>query len=77
MGTEGRLGEPDKEVPPNPQIFEYIVFKGGDVKDLRIEEKPQEAAPSQALPDDPAIMGVSLLLPAIALLSHCDELLRM
>ncbi|MBE7181213.1 MAG: hypothetical protein INR71_08395, partial [Terriglobus roseus] len=29
MGTEGRMQDPDKEVPPNPQIFEYIVFKGG------------------------------------------------
>lgn len=60
MGTEGRMKDPEKEVPPNPQIFEYIVFKGGDVKDLRIEGKPgeQQAGPPQ-MPDDPAIIGVS------------------
>lgn len=58
------MGDPEKEVPQNPQIFEYIVFKGGDVKDLRIEEKPQEKAAPPQLPNDPAIMGVrkSLLL---------------
>lgn len=43
------------------QIYEYIVFRGSDVKDLRIEQAP--AAPKEnqppPVPDDPAIVGVS------------------
>lgn len=37
-GTEGRIGLPDKEIPPQNQIFPLIVFKGTDVKDLKVEE---------------------------------------
>ena len=41
-------------------IYEYIVFRGSDVKDLRIEKEPEEKPPSQPqVPDDPAILGVS------------------
>ena len=44
------------------QIYEYIIFRGTDVKDLRIEEPPssKENKPP-AVPNDPAILGVSLL----------------
>ncbi len=60
-GTEGR--RPDDEVPPSlDNVYEYIVFRGSDVKDLRIEEGPKEAEPPKPprVPDDPAILGVSL-----------------
>ncbi|ORY56135.1 Scd6-like Sm domain-containing protein [Pseudomassariella vexata] len=57
-GTEGRRGKPDEELPPSDQVYEYIVFRGSDVKDLRIEEGPaaKENKPP-AVPDDPAIVG--------------------
>jgi protein LSM14 len=45
-------------VAASEQIYEYIVFRGSDVKDLRIEEAP--AAPKEnqpPVPDDPAIVG--------------------
>lgn len=42
FGTEGRAGHPDKEIPPQPQVFPLIVFKGTDVKDLKVEENPQQ-----------------------------------
>ena len=62
-GTEGR--RPDDEVPPSlDKIYEYIVFRGSDVKDLRIEEGPKEneqPKPPKGL-DDPAILAVSLRL---------------
>lgn len=47
-------------VPASDNIYEYIVFRGSDVKDLRIEEAapPKENKPPQ-VPDDPAILGVS------------------
>lgn len=61
FGTEGRKGRPEEEVGPSDQVYEYIVFRGSDVKDLRIEDHPgiKENKPP-AMPDDPAIVGVSL-----------------
>ncbi|EXU99497.1 LSM domain protein [Metarhizium robertsii] len=60
FGTEGRRGRPEEEISPSDQVYEYIVFRGSDVKDLRIEEHPgiKETKPP-AMPDDPAIVGVS------------------
>ncbi|KAH8694737.1 Scd6-like Sm domain-containing protein [Ilyonectria robusta] len=58
FGTEGRKGRPDEEISPSDQVYEYIVFRGSDVKDLRIEDHPsiKENKPP-AVPDDPAIVG--------------------
>jgi hypothetical protein len=60
FGTEGRKGMPEEEIAPSDQVYEYIVFRGSDVKDLRIEDHPsiKENKPP-AVPDDPAIVGVS------------------
>ncbi|KAJ2895085.1 hypothetical protein MKZ38_006907 [Zalerion maritima] len=57
-GTEGRKGNPDEEILSSAQVYEYIVFRGSDVKDLRIEDGPgaREEKPA-AVPDDPAIVG--------------------
>ena len=59
FGTEGRRGGKD-EYAPSDAIYEQIVFRGSDVKDLRIEEPPKEKPP---MPQDPAIIGVSFSLP--------------
>ncbi|KAM3078064.1 hypothetical protein ACMFMG_002634 [Clarireedia jacksonii] len=57
-GTEGRKENADEEIPPSDSTYEYIVFRGSDVKDLRIEEAPapKENKPPQ-VPNDPAILG--------------------
>ncbi|KAK7977921.1 Scd6-like Sm domain-containing protein [Apiospora saccharicola] len=67
-GTEGRRGNPEEELPASDQVYEYIVFRGSDVKDLRIEEGPgsKENKPP-TVPDDPAIVGprwLSVAVPA-------------
>jgi len=59
FGTEGRRNGAE-ELPPSDAIYEYIVFRGSDVKDLRIEEQPKESKPPPPqMPNDPAILGVS------------------
>nr|POF17697.1 protein sum2 [Quercus suber] len=58
-GTEGRLGDPANEIPPSDNVYEYIVFRGSDVKELVIVAPPgapKENRPPQ-MPNDPAILG--------------------
>lgn len=38
-GTEGRRGGVG-EIPPNDAVYEFIVFRGSDVKDLKITDSP-------------------------------------
>ena len=60
FGTEGRKGDPSEEIPPSDNIYEYIVFRGSDVKDLRVDDAPaRENVPPPQVPNDPAILGVS------------------
>ncbi|RLV93238.1 Protein SCD6 [Spathaspora sp. JA1] len=43
LGTEGRMaanGTPNLEVPPGNDIYEYVVFRGSDVKDLSVLDIP-------------------------------------
>lgn len=62
FGTEGRRGNPAEEVAPSASVYEYIVFRGSDVKDISVagEEKQENTQPEPPrVPDDPAILGVS------------------
>lgn len=62
FGSEGRRGNPATEVPPSTSVYEYIVFRGSDVKDISIASEEQKEAPqpeAPRVPDDPAILGVS------------------
>lgn len=81
-GSEGRKGDPSEEVSASDQVYDFIVFRGSDVKDLRIEEGP--AAPKEnqpPMPNDPAIVGGVSFLPVSS--SHGlfspqhDEIFRM
>ncbi|KAA8911766.1 Scd6-like Sm domain-containing protein, partial [Sphaerosporella brunnea] len=62
-GTEGRRGG-DNEIAGSDNVYEYIVFRGSDVKDLRIEEPAQKKPPPPPPQlDDPAILGQSTTRP--------------
>ncbi len=59
FGTEGRKGDPSLEIPPSDNVFEYIIFRGSDVKDLRVEQAAAPPPPQATqVPEDPAILSV-------------------
>ncbi|KAK1157765.1 hypothetical protein AOXY_G23915 [Acipenser oxyrinchus oxyrinchus] len=55
FGTEGRPTE--RPVPPRDEIYEYIIFRGSDIKDITVCEPPKH---HHGLPQDPAIVQSSL-----------------
>ncbi|EST08358.1 Lsm14 N-terminal [Kalmanozyma brasiliensis GHG001] len=64
-GTEGRVaaqGRQQEEIPPSDHVYDYIMFRAADVKDLKIDDpnppKQQQAPPQPAL-NDPAILNSS------------------
>ncbi|XP_030625823.1 protein LSM14 homolog B [Chanos chanos] len=55
FGTEGR--PTDRPVPPRDEIYEYIIFRGSDIKDITVCEPPKM---HHSLPHDPAIVQSSV-----------------
>ncbi|CAO3639507.1 unnamed protein product [Cunninghamella blakesleeana] len=45
FGTEGRRGSADDEVPASDTVFDFVVFRGSDIKDLQVFEAPSKPAP--------------------------------
>lgn len=75
-GTEGRKGKPEEEIAPADQVYDYIVFRGTDVKDLRIEDGNSAPPAGPPVPNDPAILGVSFLRSAFLPLLSLSPLPR-
>ncbi|GAA95390.1 hypothetical protein E5Q_02044 [Mixia osmundae IAM 14324] len=55
LGTEGRQADPSREIPAGKDVYEYVLFKASEVKDISIEQQPP-AAPAAQAPQDPAIL---------------------
>lgn len=54
-GTEDRHTE--RPVPPKDEVYEFIIFRGSDIKDITVSEPPKQ---HHGLPRDPAIVQSSL-----------------
>lgn len=71
-GTEDRPSQ--TFVPPSNQRFDFIKFKGQDVKDIKsIEESEAPKPEPQQMPNDPAILVSNTLLSAVYCYSN-DEI---
>ncbi|CAJ1051379.1 protein LSM14 homolog B-like [Xyrichtys novacula] len=60
-GTEDR--HTDIPVPPKDEIYEFIIFRGSDIKDITVSEPPKA---HHGLPRDPAIIQSSVGNPSAA-----------
>ncbi|KAK5934459.1 hypothetical protein CgunFtcFv8_014859 [Champsocephalus gunnari] len=54
-GTEDRRA--DRPVPPKDEMYEYIIFRGSDIKDITVSEPRKQ---HHGLPRDPAIVQSSM-----------------
>lgn len=57
FGTEGRKKD-SPQIPPGDQIYEFIIFRGSDIKDLTVYDAiPPPEQQNRNTPPDPAIVS--------------------
>eukprot|EP01004_Peranema_trichophorum_P002395 NODE_1458_length_1946_cov_253.334065_g1237_i0.p1 GENE.NODE_1458_length_1946_cov_253.334065_g1237_i0~~NODE_1458_length_1946_cov_253.334065_g1237_i0.p1 ORF type:complete len:384 (-),score=80.73 NODE_1458_length_1946_cov_253.334065_g1237_i0:719-1870(-) len=61
LGTEGRKNGP--QIPKGDQLYEFIIFRGSDIKDLTVFDANQRPSESSH-PPDPAILNAWKATPS-------------
>ena len=73
FGTEDR--PTDRPVAPRDEVYEYIIFRGTDIKDIRVCQPPKPQPTLEGgLPNDPAIVQVRFLFVGHLLPHEFDEI---
>ena len=73
FGTEDR--PTDRPVAPRDEVYEYIIFRGTDIKDIRVCQPPKPQPTLEGgLPNDPAIVQVGFSFVNQFLSNDFDEI---